>query len=106
MKFEPADGARITVFHVLWLMLTLAGAAIAWRYARPLGPWWSFGIAIAAFVIGVPLCSLLVMWLVTMIIPRLRPGSVWSLEVNAYMLSMLGREWADAGKPRSPSRSR
>jgi len=104
--FEPAAGARITVFHCLALLLIVMSAAAAWWFSRSLGAWWRAGITIVAFVAAIPLCLGLVTLLVTMIIPRLTPGSPWSREVNAYMLSMLGREWADAGKPRSPSQSR
>jgi len=102
--FEPADGARFTIFHVYWIALTLAAASFAWFFSRPLGTWWSLAIAIGALVIAVPLCGLLVMLAVTFLIPRLTPGSQWSREVNAYMLAMLGREWADAGKPRADDR--
>lgn len=66
-----------------------------------MGTWWCLGITLAAFLVAIPLCGGLVMLLVTaIVIPRLTRGSSWSYEVNAYMLSMLGREWEDAGKPR------
>jgi hypothetical protein len=98
-SFKPAAGAQITFFHTLWLSLVVATAFTAWEIARHLSFVWRLLITAAAAVLAVPLCSALVMLLVTSVVmPRLR-GEGWKREVNGYMLSMLGQEWEDAGKP-------
>jgi uncharacterized membrane protein len=103
-RFPPARPA-FSYFHALWLSGAVAGAILGLGLPHRSVALWirilaAAGGAIAGFAVAGIVVAVLVMWVV---IPRLTPGSIWSYEVNCYMLSILGEKWRDAGKHVPPN---
>ena len=90
--------ARFTVFHGLWLGAAITSGVLAFRatdghvVVRIL-------IGVAATAVGFLAFLFVVLWLVGLfVIPRTRPGTYWSYEVDCFMRSIIGKKWIDAGE--------
>jgi len=103
-RFPPARPA-FTYFHALWLSGAFAGALLELGLPhRPVALWIRILAAGAGAIVGFAIAGVAVAALVVwVVIPRLTVGSIWSYEVNCYMLSILGEKWRDAGKRVPPN---
>jgi hypothetical protein len=92
----PSGGSQLafTLIHVWWFTAAVGEAAIVFLTLRKLGMPVRIVITILAFILAIAITHLLVVFIVTaIVIPRLRPGSAWSREVDSYMASVFPGQW-------------
>jgi hypothetical protein len=93
-RSDRASGARLTFFHVLWLVTALAAGGIVFAFASGTHIVGRIALTIASAVGGFLLAIVLVTWLVsTTALRRNRPGTYWHHEADIYMRSIFGNMW-------------
>jgi len=88
--------AGFTLFHVFWIEGILISALGGYALARHATLFFRLAITLAAGALGVIVCHVaLVLLVIYVVIPRLKRGSGWQIEVDGFMRSTFGRDWPD-----------
>lgn len=86
--------SNVTFFHVFWLVVSIGVACLVYVSidARPMI---RLVVALAALPVALALTHVAMVYIVTgWVIPRLKPNSYWSREVDSYMASVLRGQWS------------
>lgn len=87
---------EFTLFHVLWLALTIGSTTlvVSWATRHGFGLLARIALGVVAFVASLIASHLaIVAVVVTIVIPHVRRGSPWEREVDGYMAAIFPGEW-------------